>query len=422
MLERASARDRAHTVALTAVAFALRMAWGLITRLPPAWDGYLYERGARSIATGLGYSCFMFGPAADPRVPTAYYPVGYPAYLGALYAIFGVAPWVITFAGALAGSASVALTHRLALRVASRRAAFVAALALALMPSQWIFAAAPMTETLWGALLALSAWLLVRGARWPLVALSLAAAVYVRPQALVVAAALPFALDLPIRERAKRAAMTTAAVLALVAPWTLRNCRAIDGCALVSANGGSNLAVGAMARSDGTYVLLTPQDGCKGVVGEIARERCWRRVAWTRIREHPIAWARRAGPKLHHTFAYEEAPAVYLGVANPSLFTDSLRERLKGLMTFGWMLTFGLALIAVAPIYPRRRLGDAARVSIATVLSVAATHAVFFGGDRYHLPLAGPLLVIAATALRDAPRWVRSRSTMRLAELSKGDG
>ncbi len=422
MPEASVTRDRLHTASLTVFAFALRMAWGLATRVPPAWDAELYERGARSFAMGLGYSCFMFGPAADPRVPTAYYPVGYPAYLGALYAIFGVAPWVVSLGGALAGSASVALTHRLALRVASQRAAFVAALALAVMPSQWIFAAAPMTETLWGALLSVATWLLVRGSRWPIVSIAVAAAVYVRPQALVVAAALPFALDLPLRERAKKAAVIIAAALALVAPWTLRNCRAIDGCALVSANGGSNLAVGAMARSDGTYVLLTPDDGCRGVVGEIARERCWRRVAWGRIRERPYEWARRAGPKLHHTFAYEEAPAVYLSVAKPSLFTESQRATLKRVMTFEWMLALGLALLAIAPIYPRRRLGDAARVSLATVLSVAATHAVFFGGDRYHLPLAGPLLVLAATALRDAPRLLRSTGARRLAELSTARG
>ena len=412
---------RRSTAGLAALAFALRMAWGLAARVPPAWDGELYERGARAIASGLGYSCFMFGPGADPRVPTAYYPVGYPAYLGALYALLGIAPWVISLGGALAGAANVAMTHRLALRVASPTAAFVAALALAVMPGQVIFSAAPMTEALWGALLTAAIFASTR-ARWQWSALALAAAAFVRPQALALAVALPLASSSPWRARLTRAALTTVSVLALLSPWTIRNCRAIDGCALVSANGGSNLAVGAMARSDGTYVLLTPDDGCRGVVGEIARERCWRRVARARITEHPYAWARRAWPKLRHTFAYEEAPVEYLSVAKPSLLGPNARSIAKRALTFSWELALGLAIVALLPLYARRRLGDAARYAIATTVTVAATHAVFFGGDRYHMPLAGPVLVVAACALRDAPRWLRGRAPRRMAELSTPEG
>jgi hypothetical protein len=180
----------------------------------------------------------------------------------------------------------------------------------------------------------------------------------------------------------------------------------------VSANGGSNLAVGAMARSDGTYVILTPDDGCRGVVGEIARERCWRAVARRRIAEHPWSWARRAWPKLRHTFAYEEAPVEYLSVARPSLLSPTMRSWAKRLCTFSWTLGLGLALLAVLPLYARRRLGDAARLAAVTVVAVGATHAVFFGGDRYHLPLAAPVCVLAACALRDGPRWMRRGATL----------
>lgn len=395
------------TASLAAVAFAARMAFGLAVHAPPAWDGTLYERGARAIASGLGYSCFMFGPLADPRVPTAYYPVGYPAYLGVLYTLFGTSAWVIALGGALAGALTVALTHRLALRVASPRAAFAAALALAVMPAQVIFAAAPMTEVLWGALLTLAVYLAARGARWPWLAAALAAAVYVRPQALVLAGLLPLVASGTRAQRLTRTALTVATVLALIAPWTLRNCRAIDGCALVSANGASNLAVGAMARSDGTYLSLTADDGCRGVVGEIARERCWRRVAWARIRENPGAWALRAYPKLRHTFSYERAPIDYLAAARPELLDERARSRGYDLLTLTWRLCAGLALLALVPLRGRRPLDDAGRLSLATVLAMGATHAVFFGGDRYHLPLAGPLCVLAAGAFRDAPAWLR---------------
>ncbi len=397
---------RRATAALAALAFAARMAWGLAARVPPAWDGELYERGARAIASGLGYSCFMFGPRADPHVPTAYYPVGYPSFLAGLYALFGVAPWVVALGGALAGSATVALTHRLALRVASRPAhAHAAALALALMPAQIVFAAAPMTETLWGALLTLAVWLAARGARGHWVGAALAAATYVRPQAIVLAPLLPLVASGTARQKLSRALVTALTTLALVAPWTARNCRAIDGCALVSANGGSNLAVGAVPRADGTYLALTADDGCRGVVGEAARDRCWRRVAWGHIRAHPGRWLALAGAKLEHTFAYERFPVDYVATARPDLVAPATRARWHARMTASWKLCLALALLAVVPLRGRRPLGDAGRLSLATALAVAATHAVFFGGDRYHLPLAGVVLALAAGAFRDASRW-----------------
>ena len=53
----------------------------------PAWNPLIVHvtdlAAAQGLVRGLGYSCFMFGPQADPAVATAYYPVGLPAYLAA---------------------------------------------------------------------------------------------------------------------------------------------------------------------------------------------------------------------------------------------------------------------------------------------------------------------------------------------------
>jgi hypothetical protein len=398
-------QDRAFTLGVSVLAFALRFAWGLAVRVPPAWDGELYERAARGIARGLGYSCFMFGPAADPTVPTAYYPVGYPAFLAAFYALLGERPWVLALAGSLAGAGTVALVHRLARGVSSPAAARAAALFLALLPGQILFASTPMTETLWGLLLTLAVFLLgwregsCGSALGTSVALALA--VYVRPQAVLLAPVLPLLVPGPWRSRVRHALTVTALTLALVVPWSARNCRAVDGCAFVSTNGGGNLAIGALPGAAGTFRFLTARDGCRGVVGEVARDRCWRQLAWGQIARDPARWVRLARAKFYHTYSYEAFPVGYLRTARPDLVSEDLERRARVALSIPWRAVYLLALLALLPLYPRRSVGWVGARCVVTTAVVLATHLLFFGGDRYHLPITGLLLAVGSGAARD---------------------
>lgn len=401
------------TAALFALSLAARLAFGLLVRVPPAWDGVLYERGARGLARGLGYSCFLFGPSADPTVPTAFYPVGYPAFLGALYRLFGVSPLTVVVSGALLGAIAVALSHRLALRCGPALAAHGAALLFALAPGPVVFSVTPMSETLWGALLLATALVLARASSPPRVpsllaaGALLAAAVYVRPQALVLVPLLPALLPGTLPQRLRRAALVTATVTALVAPWTARNCLALDGCAIVSTNGGSNLAIGAVPRATGMYLTLTRADGCGGVVGERARERCWQRVAAQSVRRDPWRWVRLAWPKLYFTYANETFPADYLREAAPHRVDARLNARLRDWMTWTWWPLWVFALLGALPLPFRRPLAPAGRLSLATVAAATATHLMVFGGDRYHLPLVGFMVALSAAAFRGLTRGDR---------------
>lgn len=397
-----------------AAGFALRLALGWLFDAPPTWDGELYERGARSLASGLGYSCFMFGPGADPRVATAYYPVGFPAYLAGFYATFGAGSFARVLAGALAGAATVALSERLAARVATARAARRVAWVVALAPGAALFATAPMTETLWGALLAASVLAVTstRGSaptRWIASGALLAAASYVRPQALILAPLLPLIAAGDARARATRAAATCLVVALLVAPWALRNCARLDGCALISTNGAGNFAIGAAPRADGRYLALTARDGCGGVVGELARARCWRETAGGWVASDPRRWLRLVEPKIWHTWGYEAFPAGYLRAARPDLLGEVGEARLRALLTAHWGVILALAIASLLPTHPRRPLGGAGLAALATLAAVTATHAAFFGGDRYHLPLLALVAPLAARAFDGVAPWRRRR-------------
>lgn len=426
------ARDRGATIALALIALLARIVFARLVPADPAWDGVLYERGAQAIARGLGYSTFMFVHRSSDTVPTAFYPVGYPAFLAVFYKLFGSTLGVLRMVGAGVGAVTVAFTHRLCVRVASRRAARIATLALAVMPGQVIFAEAAMTEPLFGLLLVAAIYTFVRRDEGPRVldavitGALLAGATYVRPQAILLAPLLAFcrtgALSrVSLRRTFGIAAIVGAVALALVLPWSARNCARLDGCAFVSTNGGSNLAIGAVPRANGRYFALDANDGCRGVVGETARDRCWREVAIRALRAAPRRWVQLAFVKLDHTVSYESFPIGYLREAH-AIDVDEVRERtLRRAITFPWRVLVTFAFLALLPLGARRPLGDGARLSLATTVSMLATHLIFFGGDRYHLPLVPFVVVVAACGLRDVPwpRVRRARLVMKPANASR---
>jgi hypothetical protein len=203
----------------------------------------------------------------------------------------------------------------------------------------------------------------------------------------------------------RAAVIVTLFTIAPVLPWSARNCQRIDGCALVSTNGGSNLAIGAVPRANGRYLALTAEDGCRGVVGETARDKCWRAVAVAAIRRDPARWLALALVKLDHTLSYEAFPVGYLREARAVAMDDERETRWRRAITRPWRVFLLLALLALAPFRGRSKLSPAARAGAVGSLVVLATHCVFFGGDRYHLALVPWLAPLVACSLRDARRW-----------------
>jgi hypothetical protein len=286
--------------------------------------------------------------------------------------------------------------------------------------------------------------------------LALGLGTLVRPQTLLGA---PGLLLLAIDPRALRAsapgalrvaALATATALAVVAPWTLRNCRVMDGCALVSTNAGWNLAIGAFPRATGRFETLRAADGCPVVTGQVQQDRCWARVGISHIKEAPVRWLGLIPAKLSNTYDHSSFAAGYLAEAHPRRFGGERREVLRkvmsvahGLLLFGaalsavgapWRLPgrarwvqgsllgglvlFGLYLamrgttpplwwlaaltpaLALLPLPGRPALGGEARYLLFTYGALSVTHAVFFGEDRYHVFLTPTLAALCGLALR----------------------
>ncbi len=438
-LEPNRALGRRETWWLFGLALALRLSvalWGA-GRFPPADDGSFYHAVAARIAQGDGYTW-----AWPDGVVTyaAHYPVGYPALLGAAYALLGSKPVVAMLVNALGGALLVLAVHRIALRLAPLRRARLAALAVALHPTLLLYTVALMTEALAASLLvALAAgalWLRSESrSKWWRLALGAGGAllVLVRPQLLPMLVVLgAVAVWVPPETAARRALLARAAAaaqvvlltLVLCLPWTWRNCEKMDGCVFVSANGGWNLLIGTLPEGQGSFAPIagaTVPRECREVFGEAGKDRCFGRAGARRVAEQPLAWLSLAPQKLGQLFDHAAVAASYLGGSNPELVGGRLKlgiaaietlysrllllgaclgllrgshgraQRTLALLAAGFTLTpwgYLAELVVLARLLASRPTPGRAPfilTAAALLLLLIATHVVFFGAARYAL-------------------------------------
>ena len=442
-------RDSAFVAGLFAVSLALRVAVVFAFNAQPTWDGAFYHRGALSIAAGHGYDDATL---VASRWPWSHYPVGYSALLGAVYRVFGSGLHVAPLVNALVGSLTAVIVYLFGLDLLGRSRARVAGGLLALHPGLVLYCTLVMTEPLAGFLVLLTgylAWKLGRQ-RWGalLCGVVVALSAFVRPQSLLLAPLLLLLFRGGWLRRFTQAALAGAVCVCLIAPWSVRNCLELDGCALISTNGGWNLAIGALSQT-GRFRPLTPEDGCVGVDGPVAQDRCWKDVGLTAIERDPWTWLSRIPSKLSHTYNHESFAIAYLAEAVPNQWPRDQEWRVMNVMTgLHHVLMFVAALGTVAafsrrswrerwpqaaivvgllsfvlyalslperplywvgvviPVLGLLRLPGSPPLSagLAYLFGLLAltslTHMVFFGDDRYHLAVSPVFCLLAAAAFR----------------------
>ncbi len=469
----------AFAAGLFLVAFVLRSLAAAYLAGEPVWDGHYYDFGARRIAGGFGYSDDIdLGGAGRVWHPWCHYPVGYSAYLAAFYAVLGVGPSTVHVANVLASSAVPVIVFLLSSEALPPFRARLAGVLTALHPGLVVYGALVMSEPL-SSLLVLGAFYVavrvrrarafepasraqglasacLRAHRGPIAgALVLGVAALVRPQALLCAPVLALTADVRSRRARYGAALVACAVALLpVAPWTARNCRVMDGCALVSTNAGWNLAIGAFPRATGRFETLRSSDGCREVTGQVQQDRCWLAYGLEHIRGDLRRWLGLVPVKLAYTFDHESFAVEYLHEARPSAWPDARRSAARSMLTFVHRLLVAASSLAfVAFVLPRRRPGQEQRAAlvqtallagmagvallalsadppsvwplvvagcvlpwlplpgrpaaspglllcVALVGTTALAHAVFFGEDRYHIVASPAFCVLAAAVLR----------------------
>jgi 4-amino-4-deoxy-L-arabinose transferase-like glycosyltransferase len=461
---------------------SLRVSWGLffaalLPRLYVAiawareavWDGHYYDFGARRIAMGMGYSDESVIRGVTQWHPWCHYPVGYSAFLALFYRVFGAHQWVAPCANALMGALLVWVVHRLGLRLLTPVRALIAALLVAFSPELIAYSALLMTEPLasLGPLAAALWWLAYRSQTpWKAyvgAGVFLGLSTLVRPQTIVAAPALallelfpgpvvPGAVPVPRATVWKKAllaaSITSLCAIFVVFPWTIRNCRVMDGCAFVSTNAGWNLTIGSFPRATGRFETVRATDGCRVVTGQVQQDRCWMKVGLYHIRHEPLRYLSLIPKKLSNTIDHASFAMGYLGEANPQQFdedTKRIGRRILGvghqtlvvLAAFAWIagrchssrsrwvqrsVAGGLLvmllvillrnehsfwwfaaltpLLAVVPLPGSPANSGGLRYLAFQIAALLIIHAVFFGEDRYHIVITPVLALLAAAAFR----------------------
>jgi hypothetical protein len=436
---------------LFVLALAPRLWAGFAFAGEAVWDGHYYDFGARRIAAGLGYSDDRSVAGQLVWHPWCHYPVGYSAFLAVFYRVLGASVATAAVANALVGAALAVATWAVAREGLSTLRARAAGLVVALHPGLVLYAALVMSEPLAALLTLVSFWLVLRfksPGGFAAGAAVLGVAALVRPQALLCAPFLGLVLK-GGRNWALGALAATAVALVVILPWTVRNCRVMDGCALVSTNAGWNLAIGAFPRATGRFETLRSSDGCREVTGQVQQDRCWLHYGLEQIRARPLRWLSLMPTKLGFTFDQESFAVEYLHEARPDVWSEPLRTQARGMTTFFHRLLLAAAALGAVAFPLRTRKpgatvqgallvlatllgglalsGDsqpfwplavfaatvgwlalpgapprtpALKLAASLLVTTLAAHAVFFGEDRYHVVVIPVLAMLAAAALR----------------------
>lgn len=430
--------DRA-TWAVGALATGLRLVWVLAFARTPSGlsDPLLYHGYGIRIATGRGY-------ASIAEHLTAYYPPGYPMFLGALYRVGdalgvidaadldGGQEWLVGISQSLmwgVAAMAVVVTGRL---VFDRRVGLLAGVLLACWPNLIPYAAAFLSESLFVCLFTVflaavsSAAVVGRGElpdgkRWwwavAVAALTLAGATMVRPQVLLslVAVAAAWAVGgMGWRRVGVLLGACAAALVVVISPWAVRNHGVFGHVVLISTNTGDNLCVGYQDDATGGFMI---RDDCDtgefytdGPAAEYRRDVETRRRALEWIADNPeqVPWL--SLKKLFQTFRSDSDGMGAVESYGADVFLGSpWRGLWVGLGTLYYAAIMLGALVGAVVVARRawRRPRDAAALAlVASALAGVGVVVVFFGDPRFKVPTTPLFALLAAVALRSW--WGRS--------------
>lgn len=429
-------RDSAILVVL-AVALALRLAVVAWLAHEPGGtpDPAFYWNAGRSIAEGTGYQ----SPAG---FLTAYFPPGYPYFLGAVMAAIdalglqGMGASVIGATQAVLGTGTVLLVILTGRLLGGRRLGLVAGAVLAIWPNIVAYSAAFLSETLYLGIFAVFMYASVRMVAdgspswgWTVMATaSLGASALVRPQILLAVPLLVVAwliAGMGWRRAVLWALALVAGTLLVIAPWAARNASVFGQVVPVSTNGGVNLCIGFSDRAWGGFHLAqdcTPAESYSGgPASELTNDRILTATAREWIAEHPGQIPTLSILKLRYTFwpdndgfqgieSYGASPAIPPQVRGPMEFTANIYYA-------------AIALLAVAGfvILTVRCAGDRSRqaggwVLLALTVAAAIVPAMVFGDPRFKVPVAPQMAILAAVTLVTLAKVLLSRDNTRTSD------
>ncbi len=425
-----SPRMRHALLAIIIVGGGLRVMWVAHAGVPPTFGGdpSAYLLDGTAIANGEGYT----NPLIDianvdrerrhlpklARQPNAFYPPGYPLFIGAVVWTVWHTPIpdgdlvrAIEYVQAALGALSILLVFLLGRRVLGAKAGLVAAALVALYPNLITTTATLNLETVF-VTLSLAAVLVLlpaaTGEDTRMVRLigggALAGAVaLVRPTiglALIAFLATRLCMRCAWRRLARDLAIVSVAFCAVVGVWTIRNAIAFHAFIPGSTGIGPALCMARNPEATGaldTTILVrqcSEQRTYAPGQGDAENNAYATRQAIHWVAAHPLEevkmwWWRTNLAYRHDTSGLEEYERQI------SAHARHIANTVSDVASF---LVLGFAAIGAAVVLIKRRSPSGAFL-LATTLAFAAVPAMLFGDPRYRVPAEPFFCIFAAVAL-----------------------
>ena len=378
---------------ILALGAVLRVGVVLLHEQPLVSDERDYDRLAVSIATTGSYS--------ENGLPTAYRPVGYPAFVGFVYFLAGHKPVVVKLFQALL-DATVPLMLFLLLPVFERRTRILAAAFWAFYPPAVLYANLLLSESVFTFLLVLATLLLVRSDQFKVWAFLLIGVLFgvmalIKGVALIVLLLLPLAY-LALRQPLRRVLWVGLGALLLVIPWTVRNSVTL-GYVGLSTNVGMDLLIGNNPNANGSYTSQIPDEIFQGATSEAETNDRAFRYAVHYIIEKPGMFVVNGIRKAAHLVESEGGILIWSfsgSREDSSIRYASRYASLPVSAVLGVNLPYFILLMAgILGLlgFPEPRLRWLFLVVLAAWLLI---HLLFFGGSRMHFPLMPFFALFAA--------------------------
>ena len=393
------------------LALIIRVGWVLVSQTTPVSEASVYDRLAWSLASDGEY-------VAEGGAPTAFRPVGYPAFLAAIYVVFGRSWLAGGMANALLGTVTVGLTYLLARTVLTARLSLVAASLVALLPSHIFgYTSVLRMETLHTVLVLSALAVTHRAVREPsglnavLLGICLGIGVYVRPILLLFPIAFGAVLLLQPQIGFRRvlglvgvAGMVTLIVLL---PWTVRNYVVMDAFVLTSTHAGYNLLAGNGPDADGQLEALDMTIFSDTSEMTVYRESI--RLTVDHVMGQPISWFKLLPSKFFYLWASDADWVTFARAFNLRVFHDQFQQWLPSLKWFTqlyWMAIVLMAAGAVLTRSPRYWLSFPANIFPILIVYWTAFHMAFFGMGRFHAQVIPVIVIVAVHLLSQDRDWL----------------
>ncbi|MCX6639394.1 MAG: glycosyltransferase family 39 protein [bacterium] len=388
------------------IAALIRIGWVVLVDAQPFSDfGWYYDHGV-ALAQSKEY--------ITNGVPTAYWPVGYPAFLGILFSIFGPSVICAKLANIFFYLLIMYMSYILSKRLfRSEIVARVTLFVLALYPNHLAYSSLLSAEILF-LFLMLSGLFLLIILKPRILTISLAGIIFgfatlTKPQALFIPG-IYFAVDyfenrqkVSIATSVRRILIVYFSLSLTLAPWAIRNYKAFHGLVLVSTNGGINLLIGNNPYANGTFRW---NDEIKTYFGNTEDEYInngkARKSALSFIAHNPLKILGLLPRKLFYLYYYD-FEGIQWNEAGLNGTNQVYRLGLRFLRIvaqLAYLLIWAFYLLcALRSLWwsDKSRVKNLPMIGFMIQLYFTVVYLVYFGSPRFHFPLI-PFMVMYSAA------------------------